>query len=195
MTQSDNLSEILEKVIQSRTPIESVDFPRPAGLYGIFLAPNCSLGKFAQKCGNLIYFGKAQRSLASRDLGTHFTSGRTGWSTLRRSTGAILKSELSLKSIPRTPKRSATDLRNYKFTTDGEEKLTSWMKRSLEIGFFVPPNFLSGEELYTLEGSILQLVRAPLDLDRRTKHLNLFAPQLDQLREVCRAEARSGGFA
>jgi hypothetical protein len=48
-----------------------------------------------------LYVGKAERSLASRDVHTHFATGRTGSSTLRRSMAALLRSELDLHAVPR----------------------------------------------------------------------------------------------
>ncbi|CAN5520866.1 hypothetical protein BH24ACT4_BH24ACT4_04440 [soil metagenome] len=36
-----------------------------------------------------LYVGKSERSMASRDVGTHFASGKTGSSTLRRSLAAL----------------------------------------------------------------------------------------------------------
>ncbi len=172
----------------SRRPVERAIYPNYAGLYAIFLAQSASLGEFA-KGGDLIYFGKAEHSLASRDFKTHFTSGKTGSSTLRRSIGAILKTDLGLKAIPRSPKRASTDLYNFKFTTDGEARLTNWMMTNLEISFFVPEGLNSTDALRSLEGTMLAFVKAPLDLDQRTKHLNLLADRLQELRAICKTEA------
>ncbi|MGW3547006.1 GIY-YIG nuclease family protein [Janibacter hoylei] len=52
-----------------------------------------------------LYIGKAERSLVSRDLQTHFTSGKTGQSSLRRSLAALLRVELDLTAQPRNPSR------------------------------------------------------------------------------------------
>jgi hypothetical protein len=43
-----------------------------------------------------LYVGKAEESLVSRDLKTHFGSGRTGSSTVRRSFAALLRGTLDL---------------------------------------------------------------------------------------------------
>jgi len=49
-----------------------------------------------------LYVGKAEQSLQSRDVRTHFRSGRTGSSTVRRSLAALLKAPLQLSACPRT---------------------------------------------------------------------------------------------
>jgi hypothetical protein len=46
--------------------------------------------------------------LADRELNQHFSTGRTGSSTLRRSLGALLKRRLALIAVPRAPGPSKT---------------------------------------------------------------------------------------
>ena len=45
-----------------------------------------------------LYVGKAEASLVTRDLRTHFSDGPTGQSTVRRSFAALLREELSLEA-------------------------------------------------------------------------------------------------
>lgn len=47
--------------------------------------------------------GKAERSLASRDVDTHFSTAKTGSSTLRRSLAGLLVDQLALEGRPRNP--------------------------------------------------------------------------------------------
>ena len=52
-----------------------------------------------------LYVGKAEDSLVARDLRQHFTDGRTGSSTLRRSIAALLHDSMGLRGIPRNPQK------------------------------------------------------------------------------------------
>jgi len=69
-------------------------------------------------------------------MDTHFTSQKTGFSTLRRSVDALLKDELQSTAIPRGTGSSKSNYQNYRFTDAGEEKLTTWMESNLEIAVF-----------------------------------------------------------
>ena len=180
--------EIFKKMIDSKKPVSTAEYPDRPGLYAIFLVAGGVLGEFAIG-GKIIYFGKAEDSLSQRDFKTHFSSGGTGRSTLRRSIGAILKKEYGLKAIPRSPKRSKQDLYCYKFSNDGEQILTTWMMKNLEIGFHVPTPELFDDGLKELEGKMLIYVKAPLDLDQRTKSFNPLAENLQKLRSICKEEA------
>jgi hypothetical protein len=48
-----------------------------------------------------LYVGKAEASFVRRDLKTHFSTGRTGSSTLRRSFAVLLRNSLDLRGRPR----------------------------------------------------------------------------------------------
>src|SRR5690606_38136879 len=100
------------------------------------------LGIFG-RTGQLIYVGIAKKSLRSRDIETHFKPGQTGFSSLRRSLGAILKTELKLSAQKRDlyPKKLRAD--KYKFDEQGEAKLTTWMFENLKMGYWSSPNPLT----------------------------------------------------
>lgn len=167
----------------------SFDLPVPSqpGLYAIRL--KTSLPGFAQS-GQWIYLGKSESSLAGRDISTHFRSGKTGSSTLRRSLGAILKDKLRLTAIPRGNGKTEKDCINYKFTEVGEETLTQWMLNNLDIGFWAFNEDLVGEvTLRDIEGQLLEKLGLPLDLDQRTRRNNPNADKLMALRLICRLEA------
>lgn len=78
------------------------------------------------------YVGKAESSLASRDLRTHFRTGKTGSSTLRRTLAALLREELDLRALPRNRERPAY-FANDALAPDGDERLTRSMHDNLEI--------------------------------------------------------------
>lgn len=71
--------------------------PPSAGLYAINGEATVwrALGLGDPPDGRPLYVGKAERSLSGRGLGTHFATGRTGPSTLRRSLAALLVSSVS----------------------------------------------------------------------------------------------------
>jgi hypothetical protein len=79
--------------------------PDAAGLYAIHGDPEVweELGLGAPPDSRPLYVGKAEDSLVSRDLKTHFTSGKTGSSTLRRSLAGLVANELDLHARPRNP--------------------------------------------------------------------------------------------
>ena len=105
------------------------------GLYAFSLSHGSSLKAFG-KASQILYIGKAEDSLRQRDLNTHFKDNRTGYSTLRRSIGSILKKELNATAFSRNGTLNKPNIDNYIFDTKAEKKLSDWMKRtySLAIG-------------------------------------------------------------
>jgi hypothetical protein len=84
--------------------------------------------------------------------------GGTGFSTLRRSLGAILKAELRLVAIPRSAGASPTNARNYRFEEDGENRLSDWMRSNLAVAVRAvdDPDKVAGE--------LVALLHPPLNL-------------------------------
>jgi hypothetical protein len=120
--------------------------------------------------------------LADRELEQHFCSTSTGRSTLRRSIGALLRGQLSLKATPRAPGPSETNVRNYRFDPDGEARLTDWMCEHLEVGVH------ASAEYRDLEDCLVQQLRPLLNL---TKWPNPRRAEIRRLRRACADEARS----
>lgn len=79
-----------------------------------------------------LYVGKAEDSLVSRDLRTHFGDGRTGSSTLRRSFAALLHRPLKLAPQPRNPANPERPA-NYGLPLAHDRRLTEWMRLNLRI--------------------------------------------------------------
>lgn len=73
-----------------------------------------------------LYVGKAERSLAPRDIDTHVSTGKTGSSTLRRSLAGSLSDALSLEGRPRNPAKPER-FANFRLEGSGDERLTGWM--------------------------------------------------------------------
>jgi len=133
----------------------------------------------------MIYIGLST-NLASREFEHHFSSQRTGFSTLRRSLGAVLKNELKLKAIPRAAGTSSSNVTNYSFADDGNTRLTTWMCEHLEVGVHASARY------HELEGSLIAKLEPLLNL---TKWMNPDRAELKRLRKVCADEARAAAKA
>src|SRR5208337_2093567 len=94
------------------------------GVYAFFLTDPALFSGIDVDPSGLLYVGKTESSL---DVRNHFAHKHSGFSTLRRSVGAILKQEELLKVIPRASGSSPTNIRNYRFSPESEERLTAWM--------------------------------------------------------------------
>lgn len=175
----ESAKAVLKELHNSRLPARAASLPVSPGIYGFFLDPGTCLPGFAAG-GSLVYLGKAEDSLRTRALNKHLTAGRTGSSSLRRSLGAILREELKL--IP-TPRSTGAPPDKFKFTPDGERALTDWMMDHLEVGFWRAES--DSKQLTNTETEVLRLTRPPLDLDRKTRHLNPKADALEALRKAC----------
>jgi hypothetical protein len=161
-------------------------YPDTNGIYGMFLIESSSLKEFGAG-GRLIYIGIAKNSLKDRDFNDHFNTRNSGRSTLRRSIGAILKVDLSLKAIPRGGSTDSLRYENYKF--DNEEILTEWMITNLNIGYWAPIEFFTYKQIRDLEMNLTIEYKPTLDLDNRTRKYNPKATELQRLREICKIEA------
>jgi len=114
--------------------------PDRAGLYAIYgaTATWLQLGLDEPPDERPLYVGKAEESLVSRDLNTHFRVGRTGQSTVRRAFAGLLRDELGLRGIPRNqqaPERPA----NFALSTEHDAALDVWMNARLELAVWTKP--------------------------------------------------------
>jgi hypothetical protein len=179
--------QIKKSFIQTKQFINGhQNYPTKPGIYAFYLSDNSNLLDFG-KGGQLIYVGIAKDSLHDRDFNQHFKTGKTGSSTLRRSIGAILKTELNLTAIPRGAENDTKRFENYKFKDD--QPLTVWMIANLQIGYWVSTNILTYSELREIKKKVTLDLKPTLDLDIRTKRFNPFGDKLVSLRNVCRIEA------
>jgi hypothetical protein len=152
-------------------------------LYAVFLRHSARLPGFETPRDGLIYVGKAL-SLRDRDISTHFATGQTGRSTLRRSLAAILKSSLGLECTYRGHGRAEIDFTNYVLEPSSDGKLTAWMVDSLEIGYCPMPS----ESVREVEARQIEAERPLLCLqDWPNPHRS----RLLDLRKICADEARS----
>lgn len=138
--------------------------PSAAGLYAVHGEPPVwqRLGLGHPPDDRPLYVGKAERSLADRDVRTHFSTGKTGSSTLRRSLAGLLADELKLEGQPRNlanPERFA----NFGLEAAGDGRLTNWMVEHLRLAVWPSP---VGVVLDEVETAVLGLLIPPLNLDK-----------------------------
>jgi hypothetical protein len=138
--------------------------PRQPGLYAIHADADVweELGLVLPPDPRPLYAGKANRSLAGRDINTHFASGRTGSSTLRRALAGLLAEPLALRGQPRNPAKPAY-FSNFGLEAEGDERLTSWMHHRLRIATWASPPDI---ELDEVETAVLKTLQPPLNLDK-----------------------------
>lgn len=146
-------------------------WPRQPGLYAVYGAPDVwhllSLG--APPDGRPLYVGKAERSLSSRDVRTHFgyaDQGRTsitGSSTLRRSLAALLRTTLELRGRYRNLD-SPGKATHYGLSPQHDQSLSDWMRHHLTATFWVHSS--SEVLLGDIETAVLQEIEPPLNLQK-----------------------------
>lgn len=138
------------------------EVPQSPGLYAVHgeAAVWQELGIGEPADARPLYVGKAERSLASRDVDTHFSTGKTGSSTLRRSLAGLLTDALSLEGRPRNlakPERFA----NFGLEASGDERLTGWMVTHLRLAVWPSPE---GATLDAVETAVLAELLPPLNV-------------------------------
>lgn len=144
--------------------VGEAEVPGAPGLYAIHGAPDVwiELGLGAPPDLRPLYVGKSERSLARRDVGTHFADGRTGQSTVRRSLAALLVEPLQLVACPRNPARPER-FANFGLEPASERRLTAWMHERLGLATWASP---PGTVLADVEADVLQRLVPPLNSDK-----------------------------
>jgi hypothetical protein len=115
-----------------------------------------------------LYIGKAEDSLASRDLRGHFgmrerkKPSPTGSSTLRRSFAALLADSRGYRGMPRNPE-NPSHFSNYGLSVADDEDLSAWMRRSLRIALWPHDDSAA---LDAIETAALKRLLPPLNLNK-----------------------------
>jgi hypothetical protein len=164
--------------------IKTKSFSQLPGIYAIFyIGDNFPiLGNLVSK-HQLIYIGKTESSQQKRDAETHFKTGKTGSSTVRKSIGSLLCELKKLKPIP----RNESDYKkgrfsHFKFENESEEIITEWMINNLALSFYeYPENKLLIDKLET---EIIKKLKPVLNIDHKNPE-NPYKAQLLQLRKSC----------
>jgi hypothetical protein len=163
-----DIEEVLASLSNPKIPLaEAADHvPKQPGLYAIYgsAAVWRALGLGEPPDGRPLYVGKAEDSLVTRDIKTHFGDGRTGQSTVRRSFAALLRSRLGLTGMPRNPEKPAY-FSNYGLSPSDDAKLTKWMLANLKLGVWAPTDEERATvSLLEVERQVLARWKPPLNL-------------------------------
>lgn len=134
--------------------------PDRPGLYAVYGADDGWRQLGLEPDERPLYVGKAEDSLVNRDLRTHFATGRTGQSTVRRSFAALLAGPLSLRGVPRNLARPDGSA-HFGLEPDGDQRLTEWMREHLRLAVWPKPD---GVVLADVETAVLARWQPPLNL-------------------------------
>ena len=177
--------EIIELLKERETDfLKTKTFSQLPGIYALFYIGNDfpKLGDSVSK-HQIIYIGKTESSQEKRDSKTHFTTGKTGSSTVRKSIGSILYVQENLMPIPRNNsdyvKRRFS---HFKFDSLSEIKITDWMKKNMALSFQEYPE--SKEKIDKLETEIIKQLKPILNIDHKNPE-NPYLNQIKQLRKNC----------
>ncbi len=137
--------------------LKTKSFSQLPGIYAFFYIGNdFPLLEHSVPQHQIIYIGKTESSQEKRDAKTHFTTGKTGSSTVRKSIGSLILKKENLNPVP----RNNSDYKkgrfsHFKFDLESEEKITTWMKDNLALSFYEYPK---GKELIgKLETEIIRI--------------------------------------
>lgn len=151
--------------------------PNASGLYAVYGAMETwqQLGLGAAPDARPLYVGKAERSLTRRDLNTHFRTGRTGQSTVRRTFAALLRGELSLRAVPRNMNRPDDKPTHFNLDLVDDASLTAWMLDRLELAVWAKPADCA--KLAVVESEVIRRWVPPLNIQG-----NAGSPWIPQIR-------------
>jgi hypothetical protein len=133
--------------------------PSEPGLYAVYADPETwqELNLEIRE-GCPLYVGKAEQSLQAR---THFATGRTGSSTVRRSFAALLRNPLGLRGVPRNMERPERPA-NFGLESEGDQHLTAWMQERLFRAYWAKPD--TAVDLADIETAVIKMWQPPLNL-------------------------------
>lgn len=188
---TDYVADALSRLSSTRARVlrEQIrHVPTSPGLYAIYGDEVWEvLGLGAAPDDRPLYVGKAEDSLATRDIKTHFGDGRTGQSTVRRSFAALLAQRLDLHGRPRNPDKPA-HFSNYGLSPSDDRKLTDWMKEHLRLAVWPKPTSLDLPLLIDIERAVLVRLQPPLTLKDA---VTPWTPMIKEARKALADEARA----
>jgi hypothetical protein len=173
----------MNELLKSRVAFSEIQVPQKSGIYAIFLKPGVEFLGNGIGANGLIYIGMSS-NLYNREFNDHFESKNTGFSTLRRSIGAVFKEKFSLRAIPRGTGPSESNFRCYCFKPEDEEKITAWMRVNLDIGACS----IGAADLKKVEAELIKEYMPLLCLKGWN---NPFRKHIKELRKRCADEAQN----
>ena len=127
-----------------------------------------------------IYVGATEKSLV---IQKRFLQVHSGRAALRRSLGALLREDLKLQPLAKGLQSSKSE--KFRFTNDGEARLTEWMNNNLWAAQLEVKVLLSRKEI-----DLIRELQPPLNL---TKWFNPQKAFICERRKVC-ADMALGRF-
>jgi hypothetical protein len=178
--ESVDLAALLDHLSAKQSHVTDLEAPAAPGVYAFFVIPDHGVPGITQPGDDPLYIG-ISKNLAQREFDTHFAAGQSGFSTLRRSLGALLSNQLDLHARPRGTGASDSNYRCYRFDDQGEQRLSDWMAINLRVGIQPVANPKA------IEKDLIALACPPLNL---THWSNPDAPTIKTARKACVDEAR-----
>lgn len=136
-----------------------------------------------------LYVGKAESTLAARDVQGHFgdrprgAQSPTGSSTLRRSLAALLAPGRGYRGTPRNPENPGY-FSSYGLSEAHDDDLSSWMAQRLLLALWPQ----SAADLATVETTVLLELAPPLNLE---KVVTPWRDQVKEARKILAGQARA----
>lgn len=159
------VADAVKSLAGTRWPIvdAQANVPHVPGLYAVYGTRSAlaDLKLAAADVAQPLYVGKAEDSFVSRDLRTHFASGRTGQSTVRRSFAALLRESLHLRGMPRNPEKPG-HFANFGLSPENDARLTSWMWSNLSLAVWPTTGALP---LRDIESDVVKRLDPPLNIE------------------------------
>lgn len=185
--------DVIELLKKCETEYSKTEyFSQLPGIYAFFFIGNTFplIGSSVSK-HQIIYVGKTESSQEKRDAKTHFTTGKTGSSTVRKSIGSILCEKENLKPIPRNDSDYEKGrFSHFMFDDTSEHIITNWMKNNLALSFYEYPK--SRQEIEDLETELIHVLVPILNISKNPT--NQFKDTLQQLRKNCAQIASKNQF-
>lgn len=175
-----SVKTIADHLLAERLRHDQMPSHKATGLYAYFIDNTLELLPIQIGANGLIYVGASEEGFEAR---SHFLLKSSGFSTLRRTLGAILKHRLVLKPIARGSSPTPANTRNYCFTPESEARLTEWMQKHLTYA-----NYATDENIALLEKDLIRYLCPPLCL---TAWKNKQALMMKAMRKVCSDEAQA----
>lgn len=185
------LQDIITHFLQEKTSIsEKNEYSDLPGIYALFFIGEDFLIKNYQIPDHqIVYIGKTLRSQKNRNANTHFKTGETGSSTVRKSIGSLLSQFEKMNPIIRSQTDVAKNRKShFKFDWPSEEKITKWMDANLAVSFFEYPN--GKKEIKALEEELIKAACPVLNLSGNSE--NRYKALIQRLRKQMGIKAHEG---
>ena len=170
-----DVEAIVRTLLLVRAPPAAV--PPEPGVYAVFVVNPQHLPGIQVDSSGLLFIGMTKSDLRRR---IRFTHRQSGYSTLRRSLGAILKDQLGLRPSPPEPIALTANRHHYQFAD--ESPLDDWMYSHLIYGFCTIEHHVR-----SIEMSLIKRLRPPLNFFGWE---NPQTAKIKALRDICRKEAQ-----